>query len=258
MKNPRSMIAPGLASLAAAGALLLAAVPAGAAPAIPGPSGSPAAGSADIADLPDLPGLPGMPGGDAAGGPPAEFPGLPVSSSDLPGLGALGGGEPLSRVDHVDLAGYAGTWHQLAAVPQPFTLQCARDVTAVYTVQAADRVGVRNTCVDWAGESSGITGRATVQDPATNAALRVSFDGVPFQDPEGEANYIITYLADDVAIVGGPERTSGFVLARGTALSPGRWAEITEIIADRGWSPCLFLTTPTTGGEERTLPLCAI
>ena len=46
----------------------------------------------------------------------------------------LGGGtasaQPPTPIESLDLNRYLGTWHQLAAIPQPFNLVCARDTTA--------------------------------------------------------------------------------------------------------------------------------
>ena len=174
-------------------------------------------------------------------------------------IGSVGGPE-LSQVDRVDIGRYAGRWFQVAAVPQPFTLQCRRDVIAEYEVIGPAEVSVRNTCVTPWGAPSGIEGSATVVDPAQPASLRVVFPGVPFQDPNGPANYRITYLADDytLAIVGDPSRRSGFVLSRTPGLSPDRWTAVRSIVESRGWWPCAFLTTPQVGGRADLVPMCTI
>ena len=60
----------------------------------------------------------------------------------------------------VDLNRYLGTWYQLAAVPQPFNLVCARDTRAAYSLYDNGDVRVRNTCTTWANTPNAINGRA--------------------------------------------------------------------------------------------------
>ncbi|MBV7294283.1 lipocalin family protein [Corynebacterium sp. TAE3-ERU16] len=88
--------------------------------------------------------------------PPAGFPGSPAGSS-LTTATMSSGGE-LSQIPYLDLAAYQGTWHQVAVLPHAFSLQCARDTTAQYTITGADTVRVVNSCTDWFGNPSGIEG----------------------------------------------------------------------------------------------------
>ena len=175
----------------------------------------------------------------------------------LPGLAAPA---DLVQIDKLDVDEYLGTWHQVAVLPQVFSLQCARDTAAQYTLTGPDTVRVVNTCVDWFGNPSGIDGQARVTDPATQASLRVWFNGVPFQNPDGPTNYRVTWMADDgsTVIVGNPGRTAGFVLSRRVALSPGEWTQVRDVVAARGYNPCTFITSPVTGGREGYQPLCTL
>ncbi|MBI9001136.1 lipocalin family protein [Corynebacterium sp. CCM 8864] len=183
------------------------------------------------------------------------FKGVPATSS----LPTVPGGE-LSQIAHLDLNAYQGTWHQVAAVPQIFSLQCARDTTAQYTLTGKDTVRVVNSCTDWFGNASGIDGQARVTDPETQASLRVWFNGVPFQNPDGPTNYRVTWMSDDgrTVLVGSPNRASGFVLSREVALPMEKWSEVRDVVEDRGYNPCTFLTSPVTGGREGYQPLCTL
>lgn len=174
-------------------------------------------------------------------------------------VGSLGGPE-LEQVASVDPDRYMGTWFQVAAIPQPYTLQCTNDTTAEYARTSPDTISVRNSCGSAISSDSVIEGEATIRDTATNASLRVNFPQVPFQNPDGPVNYRITYLADDysLAIVGDPARSSGFVLSREPALDAGRWATVRDVVAARGWWPCAFLTVPMAGGRGDVTPLCLL
>ncbi|MFZ2176448.1 MAG: lipocalin family protein [Rhodococcus sp. (in: high G+C Gram-positive bacteria)] len=169
--------------------------------------------------------------------------------------------QPLAPIPSLDVQRYMGTWYQLAAIPQPFNLNCARDTRATYALIDPSNVSVANSCTTWTGGASGINGNARVNDPVTNAQLHVSFPSVPFQNsPDGPTNYVVTYIADDYswALVGDPTRFSGFVLSRTPGVDDARWKDIRGVVESRGYNACLFLTSPATGGREGIQPLCTI
>ncbi|MBY6349552.1 lipocalin family protein [Rhodococcoides corynebacterioides] len=169
--------------------------------------------------------------------------------------------EPLQPIQKLDIERYTGDWWQLAAVPQPFNLNCAKDTKANYQLLDPANVRVQNTCTRWDGGRNEILGNARVNDPVTQAQLHVSFPGVPTQDnPDGPTNYIVTYIADDYswALVGDPFRTSGFVLSRSPQVSTEKWQEIRRVVESRGYNACLVLTSPTTEGSNEIRPLCTV
>ena len=169
-------------------------------------------------------------------------------------------GPELTQVDSVDSGRYAGTWYQVAAVPQVFNLQCIDRTTAEYAVIDDSTLSVRNSCGDVFGGTSVVEGSARITDAATNASLRVAIDGIPGQNPDGPTNYRVTYLADDysLAIVGDPARRSGFVLSRTPALADDEWALVADVIEDRGYQPCTFVTSPQPDGRRDATPVCAL
>ncbi|AWH96724.1 lipocalin family protein [Dietzia psychralcaliphila] len=174
-------------------------------------------------------------------------------------VGSIGGPE-LEQVGYVDPDRYVGKWYQVAAVPQPYTLQCTNDTTAEYARISPDTISVRNSCGSAISSDSVIEGEATIRDAGTNASLRVNFPQVPFQDENGPVNYRITYLADDysVAVVGDPSRSSGFVLSRSPELGAEQWSTVRDVVEARGWWPCAFLTVPMAGGRGDVTPLCLL
>lgn len=182
--------------------------------------------------------------GASAAGVASAQPALPPGPAPVPAL---------------ELDRYLGTWNQLAAVPQPFNLECARDTRAEYTLDPQGNIGVYNQCTTWSGGRNEIRGTAKVNDPATRAQLHVSFPGVPGQDGlDGPTNYIVTALAPDYswALVTDPSRLSGFVLSRQAALDAPTWDVVRGAIETAGQSPCMYLTSPTTGGLSDIRPLC--
>lgn len=188
-----------------------------------------------------------------------------TAAQAAPASQAASASTPLPPVASVDLARYLGRWYQVAAIPQPYQLQCARNSTAVYTAVDADTIGVRNTCSTWLGPLTDlllgtVTGKADVLDPTTNAQLRVSFDGIPSFGDTSTPNYVITYLAPDYsfAIVGDPARQSGFVLSRTPALQGITWSQVRQIVEARGYDSCRFKVTPVAGGRQDRVRLCTL
>jgi apolipoprotein D and lipocalin family protein len=123
---------------------------------------------------------------------------------------------PLQAVPDLDLARYAGTWHEIARLPMYFERKCARDITATYTPREDGTVTVRNACVKADGVnmvSEGVA-RQTGSDPAK---LQVRFapgwlSALPFV----WADYWVIAVDEDYrwAIVGEPGREYLWILSR--------------------------------------------
>jgi apolipoprotein D and lipocalin family protein len=116
---------------------------------------------------------------------------------------------PVSSVATVDLARYAGTWHEIAAFPMFFQRQCVGDTTAHYALAPDGKVLVTNRCRTESGFDEA-TGSATVVEGSSNSRLKVSFFW-PFK-----ADYWVIGLDADYrwAVVGNPNRKYLWVLSR--------------------------------------------
>ena len=135
--------------------------------------------------------------------------------------------DALPTVPHVDLGRYAGTWHEIARLPNWFQRSCERS-QAVYTPCSDGSIKVVNTCVKASGRCTSIEGRAEPVPGSGNARLRVKFGGLAALVPTSrEGNYWIIALDDDYqwAMVGTPDRRFLWILARQPCLAP-------EILAD--------------------------
>ncbi|MBM7242022.1 lipocalin family protein [Rhodococcus fascians] len=169
--------------------------------------------------------------------------------------------EPLAPIPSLDVERYLGTWNQVAAVPQPFNLICARDTQANYQIIDESNIRVENTCTTWTGGENRIVGNARVNDTVTKAQLHVSFPGVPTQESqEGPTIYIVAYIADDYswAFVGSPSRTSGFVLKRTPDVSVEQFREIRSVVESLGYDSNFITTTPTPGGATTIQQLSTV
>ncbi|ALU92515.1 hypothetical protein WQO_03620 [Streptomyces globisporus C-1027] len=163
------------------------------------------------------------------------------------------------QVSRVDLGRYAGTWYQIAAVPQLFEIQCKKNVRAEYTPQSDGGVAVRNSCTTWWGSTSEVNGAARSLDES-NTRLNVSFAPRPgggFVHGKN-ANYVVVGLAPDYswAAVTNEERSAGFLLSRTPALGSEASAAAIEAFTDAGVDPCELRLTRQDGGVARPASLC--
>ncbi len=140
--------------------------------------------------------------------------------------------EPLPTVPYVDLGRYAGTWHEIARLPNWFQRSCERS-QALYTPCGDGSLKVENTCLKAKGRSSSIEGIATPVPGSGNARLRVKFGGLASLVPAArDGNYWIISLGEgepdapyEWALVGTPDRRFLWILARQPCLPP-------EVLAD--------------------------
>ena len=131
--------------------------------------------------------------------------------------------EDVAAVRTIDLDRYAGTWREIASIPQFFQRKCASGTTAIYAKLANGLLGVDNSCLTKEGQRIAAEGRARVADAQSPAKLEVTF--LRFL---GEwrfwfgADYWVIGLDPGYrwAVVGHPARTYAWVLARGPRLTP--------------------------------------
>ncbi|MER6678400.1 lipocalin family protein [Streptomyces sp. NPDC000983] len=179
--------------------------------------------------------------------------GAPAQAAPTPAVA-----EEPRAVEMVDVERYLGAWYQVAAVPQLFEVQCAKNVTAAYSLTASGAVGVRNTCTTWWNTTSAVTGEAKALD-ASNARLNVSFLKLGGSYVHtGDPNYIVTGLDAGYswAVVTDSDRKSGFVLARSVTLTATEWAAVRDSIRAAGLDACDFRTTRQDGGTRTSSRLC--
>ena len=132
----------------------------------------------------------------------------------------------LLTVPEVDLKRYAGTWYELARLPNRFQKHCIAEVSAVYTPLEDGRIAVVNRCrTSSEGEATWdvADGIARSVDPS-NTKLKVSFLPAALRWlPIGWGDYWVLELDPEYrwALVGEPSRQYLWVLSRTPALPPG-------------------------------------
>jgi apolipoprotein D and lipocalin family protein len=146
---------------------------------------------------------------------------------------------PLTVVDDVDLERYAGTWYEIARLPNRFQDRCAGDVTATYTLLDDGSIQVVNRCRKEDGDYIEAEGRARrAAKNGSNAKLKVRFaprilSFLPFV----WGDYWIIELDPDYryAVVGDPRRKYLWVLAREPVLEGTTLEGIFERTSDKGF-----------------------
>lgn len=165
----------------------------------------------------------------------------PTTAATVLGVGlplierALAGRQhrPLPTVADVDLARYAGTWHEIARMPEPFEASCLSQPSAHYTLHA-DCIEVLNRCVGRNGRERASRGVAHVVPDSGNAKLKLSFapswlHWLPFV----WADLWVLHIDDEyqTAVVGDPNRRHLWVLSRTQRMQPEPLAALMDFAA---------------------------
>jgi apolipoprotein D and lipocalin family protein len=168
--------------------------------------------------------------------------------------------QTVHTVEQVDLARYAGRWHEIASVPNFFQRKCAYGTTAEYTPLPDGTIRVRNSCYERTGEQNAVEGRARIADEASGAKLQVTFLRL-FGDWRYwfGGDYWIIGLDPDYrwAVVGHPTRDYGWILAREPALERDVLSRIAALLMSQGYDPCTFRMGAADASAVPPATLCA-
>ena len=157
--------------------------------------------------------------------------GTAAQASDQPSKHAV------TSVAKVNLQQYAGTWYEIARFPMFFQRNCARDVTATYSLNADGTVKVDNRCVKSNGEQIGSVGQAHAVD-ASNSQLKVTFLPSWLRWlPVGQGDYWILKLDPQyqTVLVGSPSRKYLWILSRQPQLDERTYLSYVETARKQGF-----------------------
>lgn len=159
--------------------------------------------------------------------------GAPVAAQEA------GARPPVRSVAAVDLARYAGTWHEIAKFPNRFQKDCARATTASYALQQDGSIKVVNVCVTPEGKEKRAEGKARLADAkGPTSQLKVRFaPGILSWIPAVWGDYWILDLTDDyrAVLVGSPDREYLWILARTPELDAPTWERLVASGAAQGF-----------------------
>jgi apolipoprotein D and lipocalin family protein len=155
----------------------------------------------------------------------------------LPVLERLVAGQqhaPLPTVQQIDLRRYAGTWHEIARLPESFEAACDGQPSAHYALRG-DRIEIINRCPGRAGRERVSRGVARVVPGSGNAKLKVTMlpswlQWLPF----AWADYWVLYVDEryDAALVGHPDRRHLWILSRSRSMRPEQLAALMRFAGD--------------------------
>jgi apolipoprotein D and lipocalin family protein len=156
----------------------------------------------------------------------------------------------LSVVPNVDLKRYAGTWYEVARLPNTFQARCAEDVTATYTLRDDGSFDVVNKCRQSGGCVNEAAGRAKLADangPASKLKVRFAPGWLSFL-PFVWGNYWIIDLAPDYsyAVIGEPGRKYLWVLSRTPQFDEVRLDSILAGVKKQGYDLTNLIRTTQT------------
>jgi len=146
----------------------------------------------------------------------------------------------LETVPEVDLKKYAGTWFEIAAIPQSFEKGCAC-TKATYTPTDQGYIIIENTCEKpEKNKTTTVKGKAFVEEGSGNAKLKVQFFW-PFK-----GKYWIIDLAQDYsyAVVGHPNRKYLWILSRTPSITEELYNHLLQGIAEKGFDLSKIEKTP--------------
>jgi apolipoprotein D and lipocalin family protein len=118
---------------------------------------------------------------------------------------------PLQTVPSMDLQRYAGTWYEIARLPNRFQRTCTGSVKATYTLREDGKIGVLNECREASGKLKSARGTARIASSSgPNTKLKVTFFW-PFS-----GDYWVIDLDPEYqwAVVGEPGRRYFWILSR--------------------------------------------
>jgi len=171
-----------------------------------------------------------------------------VTLAGLLALNAVFAAPPVTSVPKVDLARYAGTWYELARLPNRFQERCTGDVTATYTPNPDGSVGVVNRCRESSGKYQVSEGRATPAPGVdTGAQLKVSFLPSWLQwFPLGRGDYWVVLLDPEYrySVVSEPGREYLWILARAPSMDAAVYDSLIEQLRAAGYPVERLVRTP--------------
>lgn len=152
---------------------------------------------------------------------------------------------PLPTVTAVDLDRYAGTWYEIARLPNRFQSMCASDTRATYRTEGA-AISVVNQCRAENGEIEQADGIARIVPDSGGAKLRVSF----FRPFYGDYWVLELDPAYRWVLVGEPRRRYAWVLAREPQLDEATLDALLGRAAALGFDRRAFVRTPHAGAAR--------
>ena len=154
---------------------------------------------------------------------------------------------PLRVVPDIDYKRYAGTWYEIARLPNRFEKKCVSSVTANYAPQPDGRVTVTNRCKQADGSFSEATGVARRVEGKPPSVLQVRFAPAFLSFISkvwGDYQVIELGPQYDYSVVGSPDRRYLWILARTPRLDPATYQSLVDRAKAQGFDTSTLIQTP--------------
>lgn len=145
---------------------------------------------------------------------------------------------PLRVVPDLDLSRYAGTWYEVARLPNRFQTKCAGEVVARYQPRPDGRITVVNRCRTTKGETTEAAGVARRVEGQPTSILEVRFAPAFLSFlPAVWGDYQVIALGPDYdhAVVGTPDRQFLWILSRTPQMDPALYQRLLEGAKGQGF-----------------------
>lgn len=165
----------------------------------------------------------------------------------------------VTTVPFVDINKYQGQWYEVAAIPQSFQKKCAKNTSAIYTLdKASGYLKVKNSCIESNGKVRIAEGRGRIEDTKTNAKLKVTFVKLVGWIFAFGGNYWILDLEKNYqwVAVGDPTTKYAWILSRKPTLTLQDFQQAQLSFKKNGYDTCQILTSVQDGGLSKRTPLC--
>ena len=165
------------------------------------------------------------------------------------GVGAQAGElKPVESIAAVDLARYAGRWHEVAKFPNRFQKDCAREATADYALLPGGDIQVINSCVQADGRQKRAEGKAKLANRnGPTSQLKVRFAPAILSWLSAVwGDYWILDLTEDYSavLVGSPSRKYLWVLSRTPHLDDTTYARLAASGSAQGFDVTRLVKSP--------------
>ena len=149
-------------------------------------------------------------------------------------------------VERIDIQKYAGKWYEIAHLPIFFQRKCIANITAQYSANADQTIGVLNSCRIANGEMISSEGVAYSQNQG-NSKLKVSFlpKGLRWI-PLTKGDYWVLRVDSEykVALVGGASNKYLWILSREPQLDEATYQSYIETAKHYGYDVTKLIKLP--------------
>ncbi|HEX6706614.1 MAG TPA: lipocalin family protein [Albitalea sp.] len=166
-------------------------------------------------------------------------------------LGVATAAPPVRAVDRLDLSRYAGTWYELAHLPNSAQARCVADATATYRPLDDGSLKLIRRCREPDERWGVAVGRAIASD--VPGAMRVNYlpDWLAWW-PSAHDDHWVVLLDDDYryAVVSDPARKTLWILSRTPELHAPTYRDIVERLRTLKYPVDRLVTVPQHAGPR--------